>query len=226
MADDGVEIGCRHRQPSDRLRRVAQRAGTDSARGGGDGCGIRHLTGGRLHEREDDQGGVGADSFGQLGQRRRPHVQRPAGVDEGEHDRREVAVRDQHLGALGHRRRDERRSDRRLRSDRDSVRADADEGGEVMARALDRGCVTGGIGVTQGRGIQIRDDRRATGTRRQTDGAGGEVAATSSERGLGGCEGGGRGRAWWAWIQSDGAPYPPSTAGIGCNPCRVLMMNP
>ena len=106
---------------------------------------------------------------------------RPA-LHERQHDRREVALRAQHLRAVGQGRRNERGEHGGLRPDRDAVGIRRHEPGEVGAAALSRGRVGHRVRAAGCGGQDIGDDRIAGCLRRKPGRAGGQVAGTAHER--------------------------------------------
>ena len=89
------------------------------------------------------------DRVGERSEGHGAHPDAAPGVHEGQHDRGEVALGAQHLGAVGKGRGDEADEHGRLRADRHAVDGDADESGEVR-----RDCSTAVQYASQGRGVR------------------------------------------------------------------------
>jgi hypothetical protein len=64
---------------------------------------VGDLSGGGLHDRERDQIGGPRHVIGEPREGSGPHADPAPGVDEGQHDRRELSLGDQHLRSVGQR---------------------------------------------------------------------------------------------------------------------------
>ncbi|OEI70008.1 putative transcriptional regulator [Curtobacterium sp. ER1/6] len=142
VRDRDVERGGRHRQHTRRLGEVAQRQGADRPRRGEHRRRVDDHPGRGLHRRPRDQRGPRADGVGEALERDAPHRHPAVRLrEEREHDRAEVAVGDDDLGAVRQRRGDDRDHRRRLRPGGDPGRSDAHDVGEERAALLDQGAV-------------------------------------------------------------------------------------
>ena len=99
MAHQGVDARCIDRHPAHRLCRVAYRSSADASRGPDDRVDIGDLAGSRLHERERHEGGFGRDRLGELCEGSGAHADATAGMQERQHERRELVFGDEHLRA-------------------------------------------------------------------------------------------------------------------------------